>query len=133
MSPTPRPARPAKCPETYRDQRSHHRYPITLEVKYRLNRNRVVQFGSARTLNISAGGVLFEVNAVLPSSGPIRLMLNWPFLLDEDCLLKLVIDGHIVRNEGNQVAVRIEHYEFHTAGARSQKAPLFSKQTQNAS
>ena len=124
MSPTPRPARPARFLETYGDQRSHRRYPIILEVEYRLSRNRVVRFGSASTLNISTGGLLFEVNDVLPSSGPIRLMLNWPFVLDEVCPLKLVIDGHIVRNEGNRIAIRIEYYEFHTAGARSQKATV---------
>ena len=133
MSPTPRPARPARFLETYGDQRSHRRYPIILKVEYRLSRNRVVQFGSASTLNISSGGVLFEVSDVLPSCGPIRLMLNWPFVLDEVCLLKLLIHGHIVRNEGNRVAIRIDHHEFYTAGARFQKALLFTKQTQNAS
>jgi hypothetical protein len=133
MSPTPRPARPARFPETYGDQRSHRRYPIMFEVEYRISRRLVVHFGSARTLNISSGGVLLEADDLLPSSGPIRLMVNWPFVLDEVCPLKLVIDGHIVRYEGNRIAIRIEHHEFHTAGARSQKARLFSEKTQNAS
>jgi hypothetical protein len=84
-------------------------------------------FGSARTLNISSGGVLLDVNHFLPASGPIRLILKWPVVLDEVCPLKLVIDGHIVRNEGNRIAIRIKHYEFYTTGAHSPTARLFSE------
>jgi hypothetical protein len=98
-----------------------------LEVEYTMNRRPVVLSGSARTLNISSGGVLFEVNDLLPANGPIRLILNWPVVLDEVCPLKLVIDGHIVRNEGNRIAIRIKHHEFYTTGARSPMARLFSE------
>jgi hypothetical protein len=94
-----------------------------LEVEYKLlKRGRVVQFGSGKTLNVSSSGVLFEVNDALPSSGPIELMLNWPFLLDGVFPLKLLIQGHVIRNDGNRIAVSIEHHEFHTAGTRSQSA-----------
>jgi hypothetical protein len=124
MSRTPHPARPARILKTYGDQRSRRRYPIKLEVEYTVNRRRV--YGSARTLNISSGGVLFEVNDSLPASGPITLVLNWPILLDKVCPLKLVIDGHIVRNEGNRIAIRIKHHEFYTTGAPSLTA-LFSE------
>jgi hypothetical protein len=127
MFPTPNPARPARFPETYGDQRSRRRYPIMLEVEYRMNRRRVVLSGSARTLNISSGGVLFEVKDSLPASGPIRLILNWPVVLDTVCPLKLVIDGHIVRNEGNRIAIRIKHHAFYTTGAPSPTARLFSE------
>jgi len=98
-----------------------------LEVEYRMVQRRGVLSGSARTLNISSGGVLFEVNQLLPASGPITLILNWPVILDGVCPLKLVIDGHIVRNEGNRIAIRIKHREFHTTGAPSPTARLFSE------
>ena len=126
MSPTPQPAHPARILKICGDQRSRRRYPILLEVEYKMNRRPVVLSGSARTLNISSGGVLFEVNDSLPASGPITLILNWPILLDKVCPLKLVIDGHIVRNEGNRIAIRIKHHEFYTTGAPSLTA-LFSE------
>ena len=127
MSPTPHAARPARILKICGDQRSRRRYPILLEVEYKMNRRPVVLSGSARTLNISSGGVLFEVNDLLPANGPIRLILNWPILLDKVRPLKLVIDGHIVRNEGNRIAITIKHHEFYTTGARSPMARLFSE------
>jgi hypothetical protein len=100
------------------DRRSHRRYPIVLEVEYKvLERHQVVEIGSGFTLNISSSGVLFEVNETLRSISAIELTLHWPFLLDGVCPLKLVIQGHVVRNysHGKRTAVSINHYEFYIA------------------
>jgi len=113
--------------ETHRgDQRVNERYPITLELQYKLlNKGRVEHLGIGRTLNISSGGVLFEADALLPATGPIELAMSWPFLLEGICNLKLVMRGRIVRCDTNSkvIAVRAEHHEFHTAGVRSPKGP----------
>lgn len=123
MSPTLAPADRAWSYETDDDRRSHCRYPIILEVEYKLlKRGHASRSGSGTTTNISSGGVLFETNERLPSSGPIELALKWPFLLNGGCPLKLVIQGRIVRKAGNQIAVWIKHHEFHTAGSGIQKA-----------
>lgn len=99
------------------ERRSKRRYPISLDVHYKvLKHRRVERFGSGRTLNISSGGILFEADGVLPASGPIELALNWPFLLHGSCNLKLVIRGRIVRSEAKSVAVRAEFHEFRTTG-----------------
>ena len=43
------------------EQRSHRRYPIELEVEYRLlAKGRSEQVGSGKTRNISSGGMLFD-------------------------------------------------------------------------
>src|SRR5579864_7099625 len=96
-------ARTARLVGTYRtDQRLHHRYPISLTVEYRLmNKGQVERRGSGRTLNVSSGGVFFEVDAPLPSHGRIELSMDWPFLLDSVCALKLVMRGRIVRTGTN--------------------------------
>jgi hypothetical protein len=102
------------------DRRSKRRYPIALEVQYKLIKHRRVErLGAGRTLNISSGGVLFEADGLLPTSGPIELALNWPFLLHGSCGLKLVIRGRIVRTDDKAIAIRAEFHEFRTAGQRT--------------
>jgi hypothetical protein len=108
------------------DQRLNGRYPIILELQYKLlNKGRVEHFGVGRTLNISSGGVLFETADGLPSAaGPIELALNWPFMLEGICNLKLVMRGRIVRCDATSkaFAVKTDYHEFHTTGVRSTKS-----------
>ena len=107
------------------DQRANGRYPIALEVRYKLLRgDRVVSVGCGKTLNISSGGVLFETDEPLPPSGVVELAIQWPFLLREVCSLKLVVRGRIVRRDFDTkaTAVRAESHEFRTAGVRSSRS-----------
>jgi len=116
MSPTSATAPP---PTDRSDQRLHGRYPIALELQYKLlNKERIKRFGFGRTVNLSSGGVLFESDCRLPASGPIELAMNWPYLLDGVVTLKLVVSGRIVRSDAKAIAVKVEQHEFRTAGAR---------------
>ena len=103
------------------DQRLHQRYPINLEIDYKvLNGRRVEYKGSGRTLNISSGGLLMEAHALFPATtGTIELAIRWPFRLEGICPLKLVMRGRIVRRIGTCIAVESDNYEFHTARARN--------------
>jgi hypothetical protein len=102
------------------DQRSHQRYPIILKIEYKLmKRGRVERLGSGRTKNISSGGIFFESDDSLPSGGRLELAMDWPFLLEGVCALKLVMRCRIVRSDTNGIAVKIVHHEFRTAGVRS--------------
>jgi hypothetical protein len=110
--------------ESRGDQRSKGRYPIALELQYKLLRgSRVERVGTGRTLNISSGGVLFETDDPLPARGSVELAVKWPFLLEGSCGLKLVMRGRIVRRDANAkaTAVRAEFHEFRTAGTRFPK------------
>jgi hypothetical protein len=102
------------------EQRQHLRYPISLEVEYRLlNGSPVVRAGFGRTCNISRCGVLFETDDTLPPpSAEVEMLVQWPFLLDGLCPLRLVIRGRVVRTEGKSVAVRIKRHVFRTRGAK---------------
>ena len=107
------------------DLRLHHRYPVELELRYTLlNQEQPARLGSGRSLNISSGGVLFNADGVLPPSGHILLTMKWPYLLDSAVALELVISGRIVRSYANAVAVKAEHHEFRTAGARFRKSKV---------
>lgn len=106
--------------ENRHDQRLHRRYPITLKVEYKLiNKGRVERVGTGQTINISSGGIYFEPDTPLPANGPIELVLDWPFLLDKVCGLKLVMRGRIVRRDVNGIAIEARQHEFRTFGARS--------------
>jgi hypothetical protein len=110
-------------PETSRgDQRAKDRYPITLELQYKLlDKGRVERVGVGRTINISSNGVLFETDRSLPPGGSVELAMKWPFLLRGICGMKLVVRGRIVRCHANTTAtaVRAESHEFRTAGFRA--------------
>ena len=88
-------------------QRVNGRYPIALDVQYKLlSGNRAGRVGSGKTLNISSGGVLFETDQQLPASGVVELAIKWPFLLREVCSLKLVMRGRIVRSIAASLGAR---------------------------
>jgi hypothetical protein len=111
----------ARLLETHRaDQRLHQRYPIILKVEYKLlKKGRVELVGSGRTMNISSGGIFFEAGDPLPLNRRVELAMDWPFLLEGVCPLKLVMRGRVVRTDGQGIAVRIARHEFRTAGVRS--------------
>src|ERR1700694_1598556 len=93
-----------------------------LKLCYQLLRtNGVRHRGFGRTLDMSSGGVRFEADDTFDGSdirhGEIQLDMEWPVLLGQVCPLKLVMRGCIVRWDNRWVAVRLEQYEFRTAGA----------------
>ncbi len=105
------------------DKRIHQRYPIALELEYKtIRRGRVESLGFGRTVNISSGGLLIDVPDVVPAGRLIELVVNWPFLLEGVCPLKLIVRGRIVRTEGRTVAVKAKHHEFRTSGVRVQSS-----------
>lgn len=102
------------------DRRSHQRYPVTLELVYRLlAQNKAQPRQRGQTLNISSGGVLFkpEIPDALPVGASVELALSWPFLLDGVRPLNLVMVGSVVRGDGTGVAVQVIRHEFRTAPA----------------
>ena len=104
------------------DRRANQRYPITLEVEYQVpDRYGFQQNGLGRTINISSRGVLLDVSDPLPNQCPIRLSINWPFLLDGSIPLKLVMRGNIVRVLDNRIAVRVTEHAFHLARQATQQ------------
>ena len=104
----------------HQDRREDRRYPIALEMRYKLlARNRVPLHGLGRTLNLSSGGVLFGSDQNLPAGAFIELSINWPVLLQETCPLALLVVGRVVRCQDKTVAVKMSRYEFHTRPSRT--------------
>jgi hypothetical protein len=100
------------------ERRSRQRFPLALELEYRLLGANELH-GSGQTRNISSTGVLFEVaewQPRQPFSGSIELMVSWPCLLNGVCALRLMMKGRVVRSEGRGIAIESKQHEFRTAG-----------------
>ena len=92
------------------DRRSYNRYPIRLEIEYKLlKRGHPKRVGYGRTVNVTSCGILFEADDALPIETSIKLEMKWPFLLEGVCALKLDARGTIIRSDTKKAAVQIAH------------------------
>jgi len=101
------------------ERRASPRYAVELEVAYKVvRRSRSVVTGSGRTVNISAGGVLFEATDPLPAEGRVELAIRWPMGVAKRLELDLCVVGRIVRSFGNCYAIQIQSSQFRSGGIR---------------
>jgi hypothetical protein len=114
MSPTPAKARGTGSPDLPEvERRLHHRYPITLDVEYKLLTTGIrEQIGIGKTVNISSVGVLFVATDDLPVRRPVEVLIDWPFLKKGGRPLKVVMYGRVIRSDGKLVAVQVSRPEF---------------------
>jgi hypothetical protein len=100
------------------DRRSATRFPMDLEVRYKIAGKHTVELGSGRTINMASSGILFTTERTLAPGERLEVAVNWPAQLDNKCPLKLVIGGRVVRSEAMYAAITIDRYEFRTQGSR---------------
>jgi hypothetical protein len=106
------------------DRREDRRYPMALELKYKLiRRRRVLEVGKGATLDLSTGGILFEAEHALPVGLNVELLIDWPVLLHNVAPMRLMVTGKIVRNAGRQVAIQSVQHEFRTQGSAGVQNP----------
>lgn len=114
-------------PDQQNDRRHSDRFPIEREVRYRvLSKRSAEEVGDGKTVNISSSGVLFTSEHVLLPGRRLELSINWPAQLNNQCALKLVARGRIVRFEEGCAAMEIQQYEFRTqssGGGRNGSGP----------
>ncbi len=105
------------------DRRATDRFPIESDLRYKLMEARhILETGQGRTLNMSSGGILFTAETRLLVGRRVELSVEWPAQLNENCGLKLVALGRIVRSNSETAAIRIEKYDFRTRAAVPFKA-----------
>jgi len=104
--------------ETYTsERRSSGRFPIEREVRFRIRSKRSNEEpGTGRTVNISSSGVLFTTSRELVPGRKLELSISWPVQLNNECPLKFVARGRVVRADHGWAAIEIQQYEFRTAG-----------------
>ncbi len=99
------------------DRRRSRRYPVSLELKYKVTRGRrLLDMGSGQTRNMSSGGIAFTTDQVLPMGMIAELWVEWPYQLN-GYPMRLVVTGRVVRSTRTETAVRSMKHEFRLAGS----------------
>ena len=107
-------------PEDFDERRGSNRFAVEHDVRYRvLAKGHINETGAGKTVNMSSTGILFTTDRALAPGRSLELSISWPALLDNNCPLKLVVKGRVVRIEDGKVALEMMSHEFRTAGSRS--------------
>jgi hypothetical protein len=105
------------------ERRSKHRFTLQRELRFKvLENDRIVKSGTSQTIDISSGGVAFEAGC-LKNGALVELSISWPVLLDETCLMRLIVFGRVVRAGKRSTACTIDRYEFRTQARVCQPQP----------
>jgi hypothetical protein len=96
------------------DRRSRHRYAISLPVRFKAGETPTTVIGAGTILNFSSGGIAFVSDKAFTRGTWMRLSIDWPALLNGVIRIMLVVEGVVVRSEGQFSAISITRYEFRT-------------------
>jgi hypothetical protein len=116
-------SRPARLPASH-ERRRRLRFPLSTELRFEAylpDNGKPVQ-GTGQAENMSSVGLAFRSTTPVPRGARLTVSLAWPAKLDNECLLRMVFDGDVVRTEGDLVVITIERYEFRTSGKGSSAA-----------
>jgi hypothetical protein len=110
------------------ERRNKFRFAIERDVRYKLAEDGVVvAAGVGQTRDIGSGGVAFVTEKPLTPGGYVELSISWPVLLDETCLMRLIVFGRVLRCTGRKAVCTIYKYEFRTQSRSFQpSAPIRS-------
>ena len=92
------------------ERRSSQRFLIECDVRYRVLR--IEEFGSGKTVNMSANGILITTDRVLSPGCLVEVEIDWPVKAPDGVPLKLFVQGQIVRSSIGLAAVKILRYTF---------------------
>lgn len=99
---------------SYEDRRAAWRYPLQLELHYRLRKkDRLVGEGSGKTVNISSKGILLALSGqTCPRGAVAELSIHWPVERQPSIRQWLKVVGEVLRSDPQGVAVRIARHDF---------------------
>jgi hypothetical protein len=99
------------------ERRSKFRFAMQRDVRYKFAEDGVVvASGLGHTVDISSGGVAFVAERPLTSGGLVELSISWPMLLDQNCPMRFIVFGRVLRCAGRKAVCTIDRYEFRTQG-----------------
>ena len=68
--------------------------------------------GRGTTLDMSAGGILVELDRTLEAGAVVQLSLAWPGLYHACDYVRLDLTGKVLRSDAKRVAIQIVAHEF---------------------
>lgn len=106
------------------ERRKKQRFEIQREARYRITEDGlVVAAGCAETVNICSGGVAFRAEGRLNRGAFVELSISWPALLNDNCAMRLIVFGRVLRIQGQEAVCTVEKYEFRTQSRKLQTMP----------
>jgi hypothetical protein len=97
------------------ERRSHTRYPLEMNVRYRVLTGGPALVGVGRTLNVSSSGMLIACEQqIVPAGSRLEISLDWPVLLHGQTPLQLVAPCRVIRCHRAALAVSMERYQLRT-------------------
>lgn len=97
------------------NRRRSARFPIDRDVRVRLkSRQGEIVESSGKTINVSSNGILITTDQLLLPGTNVEIAMDWPVGLSENCGLRLVGKGVVVRVEGGHVGIQLAKCEFRT-------------------
>ena len=108
-----------------KDRRKRARFPLERELRYKLlEDNATVCAGVGRTIDISSNGVSFLGEHGLAPGAFVELSIGWPVLLNDECPMRLIVFGRVIRSTGFTTACSIDKYEFRTQARSARENPI---------
>ena len=85
------------------------------QLRYKmLEGDTIVASGVGETIDISSTGVAFSIEQQLKPGSFIELSISWPVLLHQDCPMRLIVFGRVLRSCEEKSVCTVDKYEFRT-------------------
>jgi PilZ domain len=107
-----------------KERRAKSRYPLQLNVRYQTMGMAGPVAGIGETINVSSSGVFITSATSIRESTRVRVVIEWPSLLNGTTPLQLITIGTVVRRQESGFAIAFEGYQFRTAGRRATVATM---------
>jgi hypothetical protein len=72
--------------------------------------------GRGEVVNIGSRGVAFRTETTLLPDLNIEASIEWPVALNGDCVLRVTMEGRMLRVQNGLSVMRVDRYEFRTGG-----------------
>jgi len=97
------------------DRRAKMRFALHREVRFKLIENDIViGSGAGMTIDMGSGGVALLAANRMKTDTFVEISISWPVKLDDQCPVRLVTYGRVLRCEGQRAVCSIDKYEFRT-------------------
>jgi hypothetical protein len=94
------------------NRREQRRFALALKLTYT---SKSGEHGSGELCNMGSSGLLFQCAHRFVKGELVKVSLEWPYLLDGSCPLRLSVQGRVLRSGDSGTAVAIMKHEFRTA------------------
>jgi PilZ domain len=101
------------------ERRANNRYSVHSPVQFRAPGTAPgCGWGSGRTVDMSARGILIDAPEPLPLGSAVELALEWPGIYHGTPMMRLFLTASVVRVDSRGTALRILTHQFVDPGAK---------------